>query len=575
MLESVNFCIEKSKKEENYTLAFEKEGIKKYVLSKYTPSKEAEKYLPEDKGNKQTIWIIFGFALGYVVRRLLEETEAAVQVIIIEPDKKLLEQQLQYDENKFFTTQSNIKFLVGEIDTNFKNELSAAIPDSEIDNIRTISMPIYLSYYLEYYRTVKVEIENTIMNKLVEINTGKRFGEVFTANLIKNRKYIEDSYALSELKNKFRGIPILIVSAGPSLDKNIQYIKDFKGIIIVGNRSLKPVLEQGIKPDYICAVDPQDIMYTLKGATIDSDISMITTDSASEAFIASHKGKKYFVNTHANSSSLLGVNTCKEIGMGGSVATLCLSIAYYLGGNPIVLIGQDLAYTDGKLHSQECNTSQTNTVNSSGNRVFTKGYYGEKVQTSYQFIAYLQWFEEFIRVHNNVSYINATEGGAYIEGCTNKNFKDVVKEYSGIIKPDLHQYDKKVIVKKNIEERLNELLTGLDEMTKWAYKAQLESNKLKIEYSKYKGVRLERIRKISKALDKVDKKLKGDETISDMTAIIFGALDMQAERDKENKEKLNESVQEEGLRIAKYSYNLYSNIEKACNTYKRIIEENR
>jgi len=34
---------------------------------------------------------------------------------------------------------------------------------------------------------------------------------------------------------------------------------------------------------------------------------------------------------------------------GGSVATTILDIAIKMGGNPIILVGQDLAYVDGKI----------------------------------------------------------------------------------------------------------------------------------------------------------------------------------------------------------------------------------
>jgi len=37
---------------------------------------------------------------------------------------------------------------------------------------------------------------------------------------------------------------------------------------------------------------------------------------------------------------------------GGSVATTILDIAIKMGGNPIILVGQDLAYVDGKNHAQ-------------------------------------------------------------------------------------------------------------------------------------------------------------------------------------------------------------------------------
>ena len=576
MGEELKYSIEKSKREDNYTIAFEKGGTRKYALSKYAPYREAEKLIPEDKGNKQTVWFIFGFAMGHIVRCLLEMVQYPIQVVVVEPTQEMLEAQLNSLPDKEYFDKPNIHFLSGELNIDFRNKMSSYIPDCEIDNIRTISIPVYLDYFFEYYRETKDIAQNILMDKLVEINTGNSFGHKFIANVVKNRKQIAESYALSELKGRFKGVPAVIVSAGPSLEKNIHLLKEFKGIIVVGNRSLKAVLEQGIKPDYIMAADPQDIVYeTLNHAEIDDEISMVVLDTANDKFIGCHNGKKYFVNTYANSKRLLGVNTTYGIGFGGSVATLCTSVMQYIGCDPIIFIGQDLAFTGGKFHADSCDISGKNQIEEKQNELTTKGYYGDKVSTSYQFISYIHWFENFIKDNKQCTFINATQGGAYIEGAVHKDFAEVVDEYKDFVKPDLHQYDQKVTLEQDMEERIDKIIDTLKEMCQWAYKGVIESNKLKAEYSGYKKVRVDKIRKICRALDKIDEKLSNDSIVSDITAHIFSTLDMKAQRNKDSKEQFGEDERQEGLRIADYSLNLYSNIEQACKEYIDVVNENR
>ena len=52
-----------------------------------------------------------------------------------------------------------------------------------------------------------------------------RFNQIWQRNFLSNRNAIERNPGVIGLKNKFRDIPCIVVGAGPSLDKNIKYLK--------------------------------------------------------------------------------------------------------------------------------------------------------------------------------------------------------------------------------------------------------------------------------------------------------------------------------------------------------------
>lgn len=575
-VKEVEFYIEKSKKEAQHTLLLVKDDSRKYVLSKYTPMKDAEKYIPKEKGDKETVWIILGFGMGHVVRKLLAATSNETKIIVIEPSKELLDEQLKYDDNRLLDEYSNIHFITGDINQELKKKVSELLPIHSIHNIKFISLDVYLYFYLSYYKKIKEVINQDILNKHIEINTIKVFNRVFSENVIKNRAFIKESYDLKVLKDKYKNVPALVVSAGPSLNKNIQYIKDFKGITCVGNRTLKPVLQQEVCPDFLCGVDPQEATFTTLKCDIPENVRLIATDSANTKFIEAHKGKHYFINTPSNAKALLGTQIVEDIPIGGSVATLCLSALTYMGCNPIILIGQDFAYTGNQKHAEECAIMpHLNTINTIDGTPYIKGYYGDSVPTSYQFITYLKWFEEFINAHKETTFINATEGGAYIEGAMHQSFKETIEAYKHVKKPDLSLYEKKIQYTKEIETYLDEVCTKVKDASRVAYRGQRLSQQLKVEYEKYKGLRTDRIKKISKGLDGIDRGLKKDSIISEITALVFAALNHQIESDSAYNQKFGETIQEEGSRIAELSLQLYKNIEDTCNQYYEVIEESR
>ena len=581
MQSNVKANIELARRENHHTIQFENGSSKQYVLSKYTPQKDAVSQIGEDKGNKQTVWIILGFALGYIVKQLLLEVSEYLTIIIIEPSKELLEQQMAYEENYVLEKKENIHFICGDADGALLQKITKLIPNSELNNIKILGMKVYLENFLEYYKMVNKKLQEAIIDKIINLNTLNRFNLLFIENTLRNRKAIQDSYQLSTLQGKYKNIPALIVSAGPSLNKNIEYVKDFKGLILVGNRTIAPVIEQGVTPDFIVTIDPGDIVLTTTRGMLSSDIPMIANENSNSKIIAAHNGKKYFVNTYSNSKVLLGVDITEGIPMGGSVATLCTSVAQYIGCNPIVFIGQDCAYTDMKVHADSCsnellsNKDSNNQESIKYDKIEIDEYYGGKVWSSPDLIASKRWFEKFIVSNPGTIFINATEGGANIVGAVNKPFEQVVKEYQADNIPDLEQYDKKVIVEGDVEKHLDKLCDMLHIIILEAQKAVKVSEQLEQEYRIYKGKRIKKIRKCIEELNEVDKILKENGDVSEVTAMIFTSLQSSAQSDIDMKGNINETEVEEGIRISKVSLKLYSDIEEACRRLIKLVQENR
>lgn len=579
--EEIKIIIEQAKREKHYTLRLENKVGKQYVLSKYTPKQDAIGQIGEEKGNKQTTWIILGFALGYVVKELLEKISDELNIIVIEPNKEILDAQMAYEGNEHLRCKENVHFLYGDINKDFIKKLSKLIPDGEIYNINIVSMKVYFAYYIEYYKKIKSTIKDIISSRIININTVKKYSELYTQNIIKNRYAIGESYSLEELKGRYKDIPALIVSAGPSLSKNIEWIKDFKGLILVGNRTLAPVIEQGVKPHLMFAVDPEDIILDTTRGTMQDDIPLVANDNSNYKLVAAHPGKKYFINTESTAKSLLGVDITSGIPMGGSVATLCASVAAYMECNPIICIGQDCAYTDMKIYSSDCaNTLFTDEMRNDSDfiwfdKVQIDEYYGGKVWSSMDLVSFVRWFENFIEANPQLTFINATEGGAYIKGAINKPFKDVVKEYQAEYIPDLSKYDKIVEVKESVDTYLDRIYELLNKLVEESDKAMKISIELEKEYKLYKGKREANIRKLIKRLDQVDEALKESKEIGEVTAMIFSSLHNDHQLDMNTKAQINASEVEEGIRVSKESYSLYSNIKEASKRLIKLIEENK
>ena len=87
-----------------------------------------------------------------------------------------------------------------------------------------------------------------------------RFNQVWQRNFLRNQEVIQKNPGVIALKNRFRNIPGIVIGAGPSLDKNIRYLRKAceRAVILCCDAALKPLLSHGIVPNFVLVLDPQE-----------------------------------------------------------------------------------------------------------------------------------------------------------------------------------------------------------------------------------------------------------------------------------------------------------------------------
>ncbi len=111
---------------------------------------------------------------------------------------------------------------------------------------------------------------------------------------------------------------------------------------------------------------------------------------------------------------------------GGSVATAAFSLCVSMKFKNIVLIGQDLAYSGGVTHAGGV---VRNVQGDKEGRELVESIDGGKVWSRYDWLIYLEWFENSIRDLKGINVIDATEGGALIHGTEVMALSEVIDKY--------------------------------------------------------------------------------------------------------------------------------------------------
>lgn len=420
-------------KTNEYSLEIEKNNTLYRLNSKYNPLQEAKKWAEQYQiKNLDTVIVMFGMGNGIFVQELINNMEQENKIIIYEPSLSIFYHVMKYYNLEKIFEDDRVCIIIEEINNyDFPHILSSTLSWMNLYSKIECIHPNYDKIFEESYNDFTSTIQNNMFNNMVAKNTQGSLGKIILENGINNISYLKNSVSIWELKDDFPSdVPVIIVAAGPSLNKNVEQLKKAKGksIIICVDRAYEIMLEHSIEPDFIALLDPtKSLKYcgNKKGFTI----PLLCKLEGSPDILNNHDGKKIIYNCEEYYSaiySMLG-KKFESITTGGSVATASFAIAAKMGFEKIILVGQDLAYVDNLTHAG--NINETKSVESNQIRLFVEDIEGNKIQTRHDWYNFLTWFESIILQLSEVEIIDATEGGAYIRGTQVMKLKDAIDKY--------------------------------------------------------------------------------------------------------------------------------------------------
>ncbi len=187
------------------------------------------------------------------------------------------------------------------------------------------------------------------------INTLVMNGRKTLENIAANVGWFTGTPDLARHHRRFAGKPAVIVSAGPSLRKNKHQLKALVGhaVIIAVQTTLRPLLEMGIEPDFVTALDYHEICSRFfEGLPPTLGTELIVEPKAAPAIFALHPGPLTTLGNEWTESLLREMRLNKtRLRAGSTVAHLAFYLAEHMACDPIIFVGQDLGFSDGLYYS--------------------------------------------------------------------------------------------------------------------------------------------------------------------------------------------------------------------------------
>ncbi len=446
---------------ENFAITIAKSGHKTLhysngktiirIHSAYDPVKEAQHIVDEFNPTRASIIIVCGLGLGYHVQALTRKFPGHT-IVVIEKDAILTQRVIQE-----FPEVGLIASIVND-----EEQIAAVLESIDIRSFRGTALlthrPSY-SLHPQFYDAMIASLHKQISSRISDLLTRFEFEELWVKNILLNSTQMHTALPVQSLFGKFKGMPGIIVSAGPSLIHSLDALAQAydKALIVCVDTAYKVLERHGITPHIVMTLDAQT--HSIKHFLGITHTPLLLADVVSSPKVTRLIEKKIFSTTakyytapdgsiKRESTPLMDwiQNFTGQIGdiqSGGSVATSAFDFLLTAGCNAIVLVGQDLAYTGREIHSRGTHHNDDwlpainrfknlDTINQNVIRKrkikYVPSNNGSTVITDFVLDLYRSWFEDSAK-RVPIPVYNTSIGGAVIANTTFAPLTQLVEKW--------------------------------------------------------------------------------------------------------------------------------------------------
>ncbi|HEX4125399.1 MAG TPA: 6-hydroxymethylpterin diphosphokinase MptE-like protein [Tepidisphaeraceae bacterium] len=419
-----------------------------YLHSRYAPLEEAARMVDSAGVESCLAFYVFGFGLGYHVQNLFDRAGDEAIFLIFEPDLMILRTAFEHHDFSKLIASGRAHFF-HRLD---KGELLARLtPHIVLIHVGAANLVHGPSQQLAgpFHDQMRKWISEYDSFASTSLNTLLLNSTRTAENISRNIGWYAASPGIARLRDRHKGEPAIIVSAGPSLRKNKHLLPGLQGkaVLIAVQTTLQPLVDSGVEPDYVTSLDYsllstrfwQKLPRTLK-------TELVAEPKAAAEIFHMNPGPLSILGNDFAEGLLREMKLARPtIPSGATVAHLAFYLAEHMGCDPIIFIGQDLGFSDGLCYtagtsyddvwrpelSRFCTLEMKQWEQIVRERFILRSipdYQGRGMYTEERLFTYLQQFErDFMKSRSRI--IDATEGGAFKRGTRIMTLADAAAEF--------------------------------------------------------------------------------------------------------------------------------------------------
>jgi hypothetical protein len=424
-------------------------GKKKYLISKYDPAQEAKKFINSLDISDATNFIVIGIGLGYHITELIKNTSEHSRILVIENDRSLTRLALETKDLKLILTHPGLTLVLSNKQEDEIEVLEEEKVNFSLNGYRIIQQNCLTEVNIKRTNELLARIKYIFQACTIELKTQSLKSKIFYKNIYKNYSNFISSIGICNLKDSLSNLPAIICSAGPSLDKNIQYLKAKRNnfLLISVATALAPLNKNSISPDFIVSIDPDVFTINFFDLHNNSENTWLLYNPVVPSIIPdTFIGRRLTYDSSVNLAQWL----VKYLGRKGSlekifsVAHAAFQFAQFIGCGPIIFIGQDLSFSQKRLHCRNSyyyrqREDRVNKLENmkcldhekfilySSNLLLKPDIFDKETTTTISMDTYSNMFSNSNK--KNSKTFNATEGGIGISGLKNISLREAINLY--------------------------------------------------------------------------------------------------------------------------------------------------
>lgn len=423
----------------------------RYLHSPYDPQREAQGWAQgvvgehdQQDAEGQPLWVVFGTGLGYHLRALAGLAPGAI--IALEPDERIAALP---ERQRLLPAGVEVFRDAAVLQQAFRTHYPLA------GRARIVSLPAYRELFPRQAEEMDRLLEAARRELKSDLLTYVTYGGEWLLQSLGNLPAVLAGQPFTALRDSAGGRAAVVVSPGPSLERNIDVLaaERERFVVLAPSQSLKALVSAGIEPDLVVVVDSQDLTYHFDGCPERFHRRLVLALKCHPRVVALPAEQRYFYHMVNNKLAaefftwLTGSPGTMITGY--SVANTAFSLACLMGCDPVVLVGQDLAFTGGRAYASQAvdGTTRVTLDERQGTLRFSdfssklrlagegdeqalarrlgqqqalvwlEGAHGERLPSNTSLAVMHSWFErQAASLTGQRRLVNATEGGAYIKG---------------------------------------------------------------------------------------------------------------------------------------------------------------
>ncbi len=408
------------------------------LCSKVHPLEEAGRLVDGIDLVEHAVVAIIGFGMGWHVRRLAARADKSALLVVYEPDLSLLRAVFEQVDHSSWLGEAVLLFVT---DADDRGSLSGKLNGAEAilgQGVHILEHPPSRERLGEHaMRFARALNEHVAAARTTLATTLMRSVDTIS-NLLRNIDHYAAGNGVGELEGAAAGCPAVVVSAGPSLHRNMRLlaqrgVRD-RCVIIAVQTALRPLLQAGIRPHFVTALDYHEIsrrFYEDIDPALLQDVTLVVDPKVHPVVIDAFPGAvRCCSNGFLDKALADAARPMGDLPAGATVAHLAMYLARHLGCDPVAMIGQDLGFPDGLYYApgaaiHDSWAPELNPFNTiammewqriARHRLHlrkTQDVNGRSIFTDAQMHTYLQQFERDFAEYaaKGLTTIDASEGG--------------------------------------------------------------------------------------------------------------------------------------------------------------------